>query len=141
MQKPLEVYDAYDARSEIENALFREAKQAWFIERPARNNADAFRSHVYLTVLMMALTAAFQTWMDQQDKLAQKGQETGIRKFREKVRQENGNKLIVFEGDRYAIFDAYEVFILCGTNVRMPTGVPESISKRDILLKYGALRE
>ncbi|QCQ23166.1 transposase [Desulfoglaeba alkanexedens] len=141
VQKPLEVYDAYDARSEIENALFREAKQAWFIERPARNNADAFRSHVYLTVLMMALTAAFQTWMDQQDKLAQKGQETGIRKFREKVRQENGNKLIVFEGDRYAIFDAYEVFILCGTNVRMPTGVPESISKRDILLKYGALRE
>ena len=26
--------------------------------------------------------------------------------------------------DRYAIFDAYEVFILCGRNVLMPTGVP-----------------
>jgi hypothetical protein len=70
-----------------------------------------------------------------------KGPGDGIRKFREKVRQENGNKLIVFEGDRYAIFDPYEVFILCGTNVLMPTGVPEAISKRDILLKYGALRE
>jgi hypothetical protein len=141
VQKPLRVYDGYDSRSEIENGLFREAKQAWFIQRPARNNANAFRSHVYLTVLMMALTAAFQTWMDQQDKLALKGQETGIRKFREKVRQENENKLIVFDGDRYAIFDAYEVFILCGTNVHMPTGVPETISKRHILLKYGALRE
>jgi len=141
VEKPFEVYEGYDARSEIENGLFREAKQAWFIQRPARNNAHAFRAHVYLTLLMIALTAAFQTWMDQQDKLEEKGQETGIRKLREKVREENGNKLIVFDHDRYAIFDAYEVFILCGTNVRMPTGVPEVISVRDILLKYGALRE
>jgi hypothetical protein len=139
--KPLTVYDGYDARSEIENGFFREAKQGWFIQRPARNHIDAFRSHVYLTIAMMALTAAFQTWMDRQDKLAQKGQETGIRKFREKVRQENGNKLIVFDEDRYAIFDTYEVFILCGTNVRKPTGEPEVISKRDILIKYGALLE
>jgi hypothetical protein len=135
------VYDGYDARSEIENGLFREAKQAWFIQRPPRNNADAFRAHVYLTVVVMALTAAFQTWMDRQDKLAQKGQETGIRKFREKVRQENGNKLIVFDEDRYAIFDTYEVFILCGTNVRKPTGVVELITKSDILRKYEVLIE
>lgn len=141
VQKPIKVYDGYDARSEIENGLFREAKQAWFIQRPARNDVNAFRAHVYLTLLMMALTAAFQTWMDQQDKLEQKGQETGIRKLREKVGEENGNKLIIFDEDRYAIFDAYEVFILCGTNVRMPTGVPEVISARDILFKYGALRE
>jgi len=141
VDSPIEIYDSYDARSEIENGLFREAKQAWFIQRPARNHADAFRSHVYLTLVMMALTAAFQTWMDRQDKLAEKGQETGIRKFREKVRQENGNKLIIFDDDRYAIFDAYEVFILCGTNVRKPTGVPAVISKTDILLKYGALLE
>ena len=60
VQKPFKVYDGYDSRSEIENGLFREAKQAWFIERPARNNIDAFRSHVYLTILMMALTATFQ---------------------------------------------------------------------------------
>lgn len=141
VQKPLKVYDGYDSRSEIENGLFREAKQAWFIQRPARNNIDAFRSHVYLTILMMALTATFQTWMDQQDKLEEKGVETGVRKLREKVREENGNKLIVFDGERYAIFDTYEVFILCGTNVLMPIGVPATITPRDILLKYGALRE
>ncbi len=141
VNKPFKVYDGYDARSEIEKGLFREAKQAWFIQRPARNNAAAFRSHVYLTLIVMALTTAFQTWMDQQDKLAQKGQETGIRKFREKVRQENGNKLIVFDGERYAIFDTYEVFILCGTNVRKPTGVEEVITKNDILRKYAALLE
>lgn len=89
----------------------------------------------------MALTNAFRTWMDQQDKLEQQGEEIGIRKFREKVRQENGNKLIVFDEDRYAIFDTYEVFILCGRNVRKPTGVPQVVSKQDILRKYGALLE
>jgi len=139
VKKPLKVYDGYDARSEIENALFREAKQAWFIERAPRNNIDAFRSHVYLTLAMMALTAAFQTWMDQQDEREQRGEESGIRKFRERVKQENGNKLIVFDEDRYAIFDTYEVFILCDRNVRKPTGVPETVSKQDILEKYGAL--
>jgi hypothetical protein len=141
VQKPLKVYDGYDARSEIENTVFREAKQAWFIQRAPRNTASAFRAHVYLTMITMALTTAFQTWMDQQDRLEQTGNETGIRKFRQKVKQENGNKLILFDEHRYAIFDTYEVFILCGRTVLMPTGVPETISKRDILLKYGALLE
>ena len=141
IEKPLKVYDGYDARSEIENSVFREAKQAWFIQRAARNNIDAFRAHAYLTILMMALTAAFQTWMDKQDTLNRGGRETGIRKFRERVKQENGNKLIIFYEGRYAIFDAYEVFILCGRNVLRPKGEPEKITKEDILFKYGALEE
>ena len=141
VHKPLKVYDGYDARSEIENTVFREAKQAWFIQRAPRNTASAFRAHVYLTIITMALSTAFQTWMDQQDRLEQAGNETGIRKFRQKVKQENGNKLIIFDEDRYAIFDTYEVIILCGRTVLMPTGVPETIAKRDILLKYGALLE
>jgi len=141
VKKPLIAYDGYDERSEIENGLFRESKQAWFIERPARNTADAFRAHVYLTLIAMALTTAFRTWMDQQDKPGKGGQETGIRKFREKVKQENGNKLIVFDKDRYAIFDTYEVFILCGRNVEKPTGVREKISKKDILIRYGVFLE
>jgi len=141
VNEPLGTYDGYDARSEIENSLFREAKQAWFIERPPENTKNAFRAHVYLTIITMALTTAFRTWMDQQEKLDQRGKETGIRKFREKVRQENGNKLIVFDGGKYAIFDAYEIVILCGRTVRSPRGVPERIEKKDILIKYGVLRE
>ena len=141
VQEPLKSYDGFDERSEIENGLFREAKQAWFIERPTRNTANAFRAHAYLSLIVMALTTAFRTWMDQQDKMDKNGQETGIRKFREKVKQENGNKLIVFDKDRYAIFDTYEVFILCGRNVLMPTGVPEKISKKDILIKYRVFLE
>ena len=141
IDNPLEVYDRYDARSEIENGLFREAKQAWFIERPPVNTKAGFLVHVYLTIFMMALTTAFRDWMDQQDKLEKKGTDTGIRKFREKVKEENGNKLIIFDQDRYAIFDAYEVFILCGRNVLRPTGVAEKITQQDILEKYGAQLE
>ena len=138
---PLKAYDAYDDRSTIENALFREAKQSWFIERPARNTAAAFRAHAYLTIITMALATAFRTWMDSQDRLESQGEETGIRKFREKVRQENGNKLIVFDEDRYAIFETYEIVILCGRKVLKPRGVEETITKEDILRKYGVLLE
>lgn len=141
VNEPLRTYDGYDARSEIENSLFREAKRAWFIQRPPENTKDSFRAHVYLTILVMALTTAFQLWMDKQDKLERLGKETGIRKFRERIRQENGNKFIVFDNEHYAIFDAYEIPILCGRNVLMPRGVPEKIEKKDILKKYGALLE
>ncbi len=64
VNKPLRVYDGYDARSEIENALFRESKQAWFIQRPSQNTKSGFRVHTYLTILTMALTTAYQDWMD-----------------------------------------------------------------------------
>jgi hypothetical protein len=138
---PLKACDAYDDRSTIENGLFREAKQGWFIERPACNTAPAFCAHAYLTLITMALACAFRTWMDAQEKLESEGEETGIRKFREKVRQENGNKLIVFEEDRYAIFETYEIVILCGRTVLRPRGVPETITKEDILRKYCVLRE
>lgn len=141
VEKPLDVYDRYDARSEIENSLFREAKQAWFIERPPVNTKTGFLVHVYLTIFVMALTTAFRDWMDQQDKLENNNQDTGIRKFREKVKEENGSKLIIFDNDRYAIFDAYEVFILCGRNVLRPTGTAETITPQDILTKYGAQLE
>jgi len=57
------------------------------------------------------------------------------------VREENGNKLIVFDNDRYAIFDVYEVFILTGSNVTKPRGVLEVITKEDILRKYSVQLE
>jgi hypothetical protein len=137
LKKPMKVYDGYDRRSEIENGLFREAKQGWFIQRPARNTAAAYRVHVYLTILVMALTETFRTWMDAQEEIEKQGEDTGIRRFRERVREENGNKLIVFDEGRYAIYDTYEVFILCGRNVRKPRGVVETITKDEILIKYG----
>jgi len=138
---PLRVYDGYDARSEIENSLFRESKQAWFIKRPSENSKAGFMVHAYLTILIMALTTAYRDWMVQQEKLEQEGSDTGIRKFRQKIGEENSNKLIIFNQDRYAIFNAYEVLILCGKTVLMPTGVPEKITMEDVLRKHGVQLE
>lgn len=139
------VYDGYDARSEIENGLFREAKQAWFLERPAQNTIGGFRAHVYLTFLVMALTTAFRAWLEAHDKSAWDRKPTdpdvGIRKFRQMVREENANHVIVFDDDRYALFEAYEIAILLGRRVLKPRGVPETITQEDILRKYGAARE
>lgn len=41
------------------------------------------------------------------------------------------------------VYDGYdaEVFILCGTTVLKPEGVRETVSKRDILIKYGVALE
>lgn len=138
------VYDGYDARSEIENGCFREAKQAWFLERPAQNTSGGFRAHVYLTFLVMALTTAFRGWLQAQEQRAVQGKATdadlGIRKFRELVREENANHVIVFDGPRYALFEAYEIAILLGRRVLKPRGIPETITPEDILRKYGAMR-
>lgn len=140
-KNPMKTYKGYDERSEIENSMFREGKQSWFIERPPQNTEPSFRAHVYLTIATIALTTAYRTWMDIEEKKEREGIETGIRKYRERIRQENGNKLIVFEDDRYAVFDAYEVIILCGRTVRKPKGTKERITKEDILAKYQADQE
>jgi len=140
VKKPLSVYDGYDARSEIENGVFREGKQAWYIERPARNSMEGFRSHAYLTVMIEALTRAFRTWMSQQEKKESQGKETGIRKFRQRILTENANKFIVFDGNKYAIFEAFELMILTGTNVLKPRGIVETITKEDILCKYDVIQ-
>ena len=136
---PLKVYDGYDARSEIENSLFRESKQGWFIKRPPENSKAGFRVHAYLTILTMALTRAFRDWMIRQEEL--EDEDSGIRKFRQKVRQENANKCIVFHHARYAIFYLYEILILCGKTVLKPHGVPDKITREDILRKHGVLVE
>ena len=87
----------------------------------------------------MALTRAFRDWMIKQEEL--EDEDTGIRKFRQKVRQENANKCIVFHHARYAIFYLYEILILCGKTVLKPHGVPDKITGEDILRKHGALIE
>ena len=139
VSEPLKVYDGYDARSEIENSLFRESKQGWYIKRPPENSKAGFRVHAYLTILTMALTRAFRDWMVQQEE--HEDEDTGIRKFRQKVRQENEDKCIVFHHTRYAIFYLYEILILCGKAVLKPHGIPDKITQEDILRKHGALIE
>ena len=121
VNKPFKIYDGYDARSEIENSLFRESKQGWFLKNPPENNKAGFRIHAYLTILTMALTTSFRDWMVHQEEF--EDEDIGIRKFRMKIRAENTDKCIVFCEDRYGIFYLYEILILSGTKVLKPYGI------------------
>ncbi len=135
VDKPLDIYDGYDARSEIENSLFRESKQSWHLKRPPVNTKAGFLVHAYLTILTMGLTTAFRDWMVKQEEL--ENEDIGIRKFRMKIRAENSDKCIVFCDNHYAIFYLYEILILSGTKVLKPKGVSDDITKDDILRKHG----
>ncbi len=141
VDKPLKVYDRYDARSEIESGLFRETKQGWFIKGPPENSKAGFRVHTYLTILTIALTRAFRDWMITQEALEFAGEDIGIRKFRQKVRRENADKCIVFYDNYYGIFYLYEILILCGKKVRKPRGLTETITSEDILRRHGVSLE
>jgi len=135
VDKPLDVYDGYDARSEIENSLFRESKQSWHLKRPPVNTKAGFLIHAYLTILTMGLTTAFRDWMVKQEKL--ENEDIGIRKFRMKIRAENTDKCIVFCDNHYGIFYLYEILILSGTKVLKPKGISDDITREDVLRNHG----
>lgn len=103
---PLTVIDLYDLRSLIENTLFRELKQGWFLGVFPKKTADAVRGHVYLTILVFNLTNAFRTHVGQD--LAKHG----IR--RQRRSWHCTHQVIVFAGEFYAIFDVETIFILLG---------------------------
>jgi hypothetical protein len=103
---PLAVIDLYDLRSLIENTLFRELKQGWFLGVFPKKSADAVRGHVYLTLLVFNLTNAFRTHTGQD--LAKRG----IRRQRRSWQCDH--QVIVFAGEFYAVFDIETIFILLG---------------------------
>ena len=103
---PLAVIDLYDLRSLIENTLFRELKQGWFLGHFPKKTADAVRGHVFLTILIFNLTNAFRTHVGQD--LAKQG----IR--RQRRSWHCSHQVIVFAGEFYAIFDIEALFILLG---------------------------
>jgi len=115
----------------------QDIQRAKEVVQQAMDNLKGYATIATLAFDRSFLMGPFLWWLDRCRVIFY----VGIRKFREQIRQENGNKLIVFDGDRYAIFDTYEVFILCNRNVLQPRGVPERITKDDILRKYGADRE
>jgi len=106
IEDPLAVIDLYDLRSLIENTLFRELKQGWFLGVFPKKTADAVRGHVLLTILVFNLTNAFRTHVGQD--LAKRG----IR--RQRRSWQCTHQVIVFADEFYAVFDIETIFILLG---------------------------
>jgi hypothetical protein len=131
----LTVIDLYDLRSLIENTLFRELKQGWFLGVFPKKTADAVRGHVFLTILVFNLTNAFRTHVGQD--LAK----NGIRRQR---RSWHCNQVIIFAGDFYAVFDIETIFILLGKPPAVcwrvdPDQVYRQYASLGLLNPYGAI--
>jgi hypothetical protein len=110
INKPLGVLDLYDLRSLIENTAFRELKQGWCLESYPKKTAKAIVGHVFLTLLTFTLANAFRT---------ASGQALAERGIRRQRAEQTTNKVVVFAGDYYAIFDIEEVFILLGVTPQL----------------------
>jgi len=158
--------NAYDDRSWIGNGLFRNAKQFWTLMRwfPKKTEAGV---HVYLTfvMLMMATATAYRLWDKAQNEgppsapvhLARPtppsatgdpvpepprfahallgGQ--GAQRWRQELRRQNWDKLIVVIEDAYGVFDTHEFMVL--TRVPLRQLPPHLGSSADVLRRYGCL--
>jgi hypothetical protein len=98
VKNPCYVIDHYDARSLIENCLFRELKQGWNITKIPMKKKSAVISHIILTIVMYSINACYQT--EEGKKLAEKG----IRKLRD-ADMSSIHKVIVFAESYFAVFD------------------------------------
>lgn len=111
-------FDAYDDRSLIENQCNREAKESWFLEHHPKRSEAGMRVHAYFVFTCMALVTAFRLHQQKAEEAEERGEETGIGRFRRQLETRNRDKVVVFCGQRFGIFRNYEVFLLVGVAVR-----------------------
>jgi len=136
VDKPLKVVDDYDGRSLIENGIFRTGKQDWHLNHPPKRTAHAFKVHVYLTFMMIALTTAFREYKIKEEEKEKKGVDTGITRYRRKIVAENMDKVIVFIRNLYGIFYMYELSVILGGSVKDCEKVMGANYKEIILGRY-----
>lgn len=132
IDKPLQVFDAYDDRRLIENCCIKESKQAWNLKHPPQKTERAVQVHVLFTLAMFALATAYRARAEQ----AVVGNEpVGWQRWRRQLIQHNRDKVIIFAQGWYGIFHVAEYSLLLGVRLREPP--PEIGSRRDVLKKYG----
>ncbi len=161
VEVPWTPVDAYDDRSWIENGLFRNGKQFWTLTRwfPEKTEAGV-RAHLTFVMLMLATATAYRLWDKAQSEiqptapahLARPAPPTetaaprlshaqlagqGAQRWRQELRRQNRDKLIVFVGDSYGIFDTHEFMVL--TRVPLRQLPPHLGSATDVLRRYGCL--
>jgi len=142
---PFTVFDTYDWRSVIENGIFKEGKHPWHLLRFPQRTEAAVVVHCHFTLLVMSLCTAFRLWQAQsalaptQESEAQRSLSTallageGTARWRQRLREENRDKIIVFLGQAYGIFHLAEFAILTHLPLRrLPSalGTPQAVLQR-----------
>ena len=128
-QDALVAYDRFDARGIIENSGNKQAKREWTLETPLEKSEAAVYVHVHFVFLLLGLLAAFRA--DQA--AAVQGEDTGMARYRRAVERANRDRVLVRDGDRYAILWAWELAVLAGLRLRWhPTDTADTL-----LARYG----
>jgi len=145
VRDPFAVFDTYDWRSVIENGIFKEGKHPWHLLNFPKRTEAAVVVHCYLTLLVMGLTTAFRLWQKQQATAPTALTEVlptlssallggeGITRWRQRLEEENRDKLIVFIGQAYGIFHLAEFAVLTHVPIRrLPSslGSPQAVLQR-----------
>ena len=141
------VFDRYDARSVIENGIFKEGKYPWHLGHFPKRTEAAVIVHVHFTLLVMALCTAFRLWQAQQATAPVPQTEShpslsstllggeGTARWRLRLKEENRDKVIVFVGQTYGIFHLAELAVLTHLPIRI---LPPSLgSPLAILQRFG----
>jgi hypothetical protein len=142
---PFTVFDTYDWRSVIENGIFKEGKHPWHLLRFPKRTEAAVVVHCFFTLLVMGLCTAFRLWQAQVATTATSSTEVvpslssawlageGTARWRQRLREANRDKIIVFIGQAYGIFHLAEFAILTHLPLRRlpsPLGSPQAILQR-----------
>jgi hypothetical protein len=141
---PFVTFDRYDQRSVIENGIFKEGKYPWHLARFPKKTEAAVIVHAHFTLLVMALCTAFRLWQARssaQESMAGArlgsallGGE-GTARWRQRLKEENRDKLIVFVGQAYGIFHLAEFALLTHLPLRR---LPPSLgSPQAVLQRFG----
>jgi hypothetical protein len=142
---PFSVFDTYDWRSVIENGIFKEGKHPWHLLNFPKRTEAAVVVHCFFTLLVMALCTAFRLWQAKVATTATSSTEgvpalssallgaEGTARWRQRLREANRDKIIVFIGQAYGIFHLAEFAILTHLPLhRLPAflGSPQAILQR-----------
>jgi hypothetical protein len=138
MKTPADVlfaYDRFDSRGVIENSGNKQAKQAWTLGAALEKSEAAVYLHTFMVFMLMALMAAFRARQAADDQAAAEGIETGMERYRREVERANRDKVLVREGNYYAVLWAWEFAVLGGIRLRDHATVDVDA----ILKRYGVL--
>ena len=144
---PFTVFDTYDWRSVIENGIFKEGKHPWHLLRFPKRTEAAVVVHCHFTLLVMALCTAFRLGQTQTATTPTEATQVlptlssallgaeGTARWRQRLREENRDKLIVFIGQAYGIFHLAEFAVLTHLPLRQ---LPASLgSPQAVLQRFG----
>jgi hypothetical protein len=130
-QDALFAYDRFDARGVIENSGNKQAKREWTLEAPLEKSEAAVYVHVHVVFLRMGLLAAFRAEQAAAQQADARGEDTGMARYRRAVERANRDKVLVRDGDCYAILWAWELAVLAGLRLRWhPTDTAATLRAR-----------